>query len=345
MDLSIIVPVYNTERYLDRCLKSLLNIKDLDIEIILVDDGSTDASAKKCDYYSGNFSSVVSLHKENEGLGLTRNYGLEFAKGEYVFFVDSDDFIQFNQVNSLIEKAKKENLDVCCFGRSFYSKGVVTKGDERFPKQPLDYKELSIRCFGEPLKSDEYQIGPAWKAIYKREFLRNHKLKFESERVVLSEDYAFSAKLFLEKPNVGFYEEDVYVYCDNAGSLTNSYNKERAIRAVRLYEYMDNLIVLNKLDYEAKQRAYNNFIINMLVVFKHIVLYENMSKKEKKIEILRTIENEEIRNIVCKKYQLDTFQLQLLQRLIINKRVEVIYLLMRLRYRRKNVKDMYHCTV
>ena len=93
MKISIVVPVYNVEKYLDRCIKSLLNQSIEEYEILLIDDGSKDNSGKMCDEYQRRDSRIKVFHKENEGLGLTRNYGMNQAAGEYILFVDSDDYI------------------------------------------------------------------------------------------------------------------------------------------------------------------------------------------------------------------------------------------------------------
>ena len=114
--VSVIVPVYNVEKYLDRCMQSLLNQTLKDIEIIMVDDGSPDNCPKMCDDYAKQDSRVKVIHKKNAGLGLARNSGLEVATGEYVAFVDSDDFTDVDAYRSLYENAQKRNADVVYAG-------------------------------------------------------------------------------------------------------------------------------------------------------------------------------------------------------------------------------------
>lgn len=105
--VSIVVPVYNVMQYLDACMESILNQSYHRIEVILVDDGSTDGSGQKCDYYSRIDSRVIVMHKENGGLSDARNKGIALAKGDYIMFVDSDDIVSLNIVDYLL------GLDIC----------------------------------------------------------------------------------------------------------------------------------------------------------------------------------------------------------------------------------------
>lgn len=110
--ISIIVPCFKVEKYLERCLDSLRNQMLQEVEIILVDDGSPDRVPQICDEYARRDSRIKVVHKENEGLGYARNSGLNIASGDYVAFVDSDDFVELNMYQTLYDEAQKENADV-----------------------------------------------------------------------------------------------------------------------------------------------------------------------------------------------------------------------------------------
>lgn len=116
--VSIIVPVYKVEQYLDSCVHSLLNQTLKDIEIILVDDGSPDKCPIICDLYAQKDTRVKVIHKTNEGLGMARNSGIEFATGEYITFCDSDDYVDLETYETVYQICKKKNLDMCCFSAS-----------------------------------------------------------------------------------------------------------------------------------------------------------------------------------------------------------------------------------
>lgn len=112
MLISFIVPVYNVEKYLDTCITSIVDQKYKDYEIILVDDGSTDSSPKICDRYEHQHSFIKTIHKENGGLSDARNYGIKAAKGEYILFVDSDDYIAPDAVENIVNTLKSEKNDI-----------------------------------------------------------------------------------------------------------------------------------------------------------------------------------------------------------------------------------------
>lgn len=334
IDLSVIVPVYNVEKYLNRCLESILQVNNSRIEIILVDDRSKDFSGNICDFFGSKYSFVKVVHKTNEGLGFARNIGIEEATGKYLMFVDSDDFIKSSLVELLLDKVISANLDVCCFGRSFFRNGILSMGNEIFPNETVNSMLLAERCLGEPLKNDKFQVGPAWKAIYKKQFLFENNLRFESERDILSEDYVFSTQLFAAKPRVGFFDRDIYVYCDNQGSLTNSYNPDRTVRAIKLYRRMLDIIENAGFNKSAEFRAYNNFLINLLVVFKHISLNDGLKAIGKIREIKSVINDSEIIEIVKSQKNTDTLQLKFLRELILAKKSKCIYFAVKLRYKR-----------
>nr|WP_302853132.1 glycosyltransferase [Methanosphaera stadtmanae] len=115
--VSIVIPVYNVEKYIERCLKSILNQTLDSIEVIVIDDGSTDNSGKICDEFSTKYKNVKTFHKRNGGVSSARNLGISIAKGEYIGFVDPDDFIHVNMYKELYENAKKVNSDIaiCSF--------------------------------------------------------------------------------------------------------------------------------------------------------------------------------------------------------------------------------------
>ena len=146
--ISIIVPIYNVQKYLDRCMKTLLNQTYRNIEIILVDDESPDECPKMCEEYTKIDQRVKVIHKKNGGLGFARNSGLEIAQGKYIIFVDSDDYVTENMCHLLYEAAKKYEADVV-YGGIFYADGekikeskVVTK--ERVWKGKQEVKDLLL---------------------------------------------------------------------------------------------------------------------------------------------------------------------------------------------------------
>lgn len=129
--VSIIVPVYNVEKYLKRCVDSIIEQSYKNLEIILVDDGSKDNSFSICKEYESKDSRVRIFHKENEGLGLTRNYGIEKSTGEYITFVDSDDYLTLDAVETMVEKAAVTNADVVVANMFYKDKEMKVMIEER----------------------------------------------------------------------------------------------------------------------------------------------------------------------------------------------------------------------
>ena len=201
--ISIIVPIYNVQKYLDRCMKTLLNQTYRNIEIILVDDESPDECPKMCEEYAKIDQRVKVIHKKNGGLGFARNSGLEIAQGKYIIFVDSDDYVTENMCHLLYEAAKKYEADVV-YGGIFYADGekikenkVVTK--ERVWKGKQEVKDLLLDFIAtEPNeKKDTIMEVSVWKALFRKKVFDEYDISFVSERQFISEDVIFDIDYFL----------------------------------------------------------------------------------------------------------------------------------------------------
>ena len=203
--ISIIVPIYNVQKYLDRCMKTLLNQTYRNIEIILVDDESPDECPKMCEEYTKIDQRVKVIHKKNGGLGFARNSGLEIAQGKYIIFVDSDDYVTENMCHLLYEAAKKYEADVV-YGGIFYADGekikeskVVTK--ERVWKGKQEVKDLLLDFIAtEPNeKKDTIMEVSVWKALFRKKVFDEYDISFVSERQFISEDVIFDIDYLLCK--------------------------------------------------------------------------------------------------------------------------------------------------
>ena len=191
-EVSIIVPVYKVEKYLDRCIESLIAQTLSDIEIILVDDGSPDNCPSLCDRWAKKDSRIKVIHKENGGLGFARNSGLDIACGEYVGFVDSDDFVKHDMYEALYSAAKNEDADIAMCGFLCIG-GIMTarSGEEREINCFSEYKcfsgkdgidrlmlDISGALPGEP-EDSRYGFSTV-KNIYRRSILEENRLRFMS---------------------------------------------------------------------------------------------------------------------------------------------------------------------
>lgn len=251
--VSIIVPIYNVEKYLDRCMNSLLNQTLKDIEIIMVDDGSPDNCPQMCDEYAKKDSRVKVIHKKNAGLGMARNSGLEVAAGEFVAFVDSDDYVDCSMYETLYHKVKEKQVDgVLC---TFYNddKGNVSEGSiDGMPSKEsvidfrADYIPNVIGCLPN-VKYNQLYGYSVWNILFSRNVIERNNVRFESERNFVSEDILFQLDFAACASKLLLLPKPFYYYCNNAGSLTKKYDYTRFDREVLLYKEIGRRLKVKKL--------------------------------------------------------------------------------------------------
>lgn len=264
--VSIIVPIYNVERYLDRCMQSLLHQTLHDIEIILVDDGSPDQCPRMCEEYAQQDSRIKVIHKENGGLGFARNAGLEIATGEYVAFCDSDDFVEMNMYEKLYEEAISSDADVV-FSNFFTETKVGKWIASQEVKERTEWKGKEIEEFmldmvaSAPYVKQErkYQMS-VWHSIYRRSILEDHHIRFYSEREVLSEDFPFQMEYLKHAQKVVYLPQAFYHYCSNGGSLTHSFNPDKFGRVKVLYDIMAEQLKYIKGSQQRLDRFYIGYM-------------------------------------------------------------------------------------
>lgn len=225
--VSIVVPVYNVEKYLDRCMQSLLNQTLKDIEIILVDDGSPDNCPQLCDDYASKDSRIKVIHKQNAGLGMARNTGINNAIGDYIMFLDSDDTYVTDACQRLYDAANNHDADVSTgtFNKELKSGEWTAEHDTpqivegEFIKQ---YAYDMIACSPEIFTERLHPVSACLLCI-NREFLLSSGIRFESERKVASEDTLFKIKLFKGIGKLVVLDYPFYNYFLNGDSLTHIY--------------------------------------------------------------------------------------------------------------------------
>lgn len=239
--VSVIIPCYGVEKYLDRCMRSVLNQTLEDIEIILVDDGSPDKVPEICDSYAIKDRRVKVIHKENAGLGYARNSGLEFATGEYVAFVDSDDYIDTDIYRKLYEKATELDCDTVFCGFNIEErKGSWSKSRE-VEKETVwrgdsvkDYMLDMVACTPSESLERRYYMS-VWHSIYRRSIIELAGVRFLSERDVASEDIPFQIDFLMKSKTIAYLPDYLYYYCANDTSLTATYKPEKYDRFKTLY--------------------------------------------------------------------------------------------------------------
>lgn len=260
--LSVIVPVYNVEKYLKRCLESILVQSWNDYEIILVDDGSTDSSAQICDLYAEKYEMIRVIHKENKGLSDTRNRGIEEASGEYVYFPDSDDWIEPNTFSELSDVIEELTYDIISFNREF----VTSEEDKLISAKSRIQKLSGKQALLEMLKQSDV-TGFANDKIYRKKLFLDNDIEFPVGKYY--EDLGTNYKLFLKATKVYVTNQKYYHYLiTNPDSITQSWNEQKLQDMFGFYReiYYSPLIreKFEELEIEILQAFYINGLIHIL---------------------------------------------------------------------------------
>lgn len=242
---SLILPIYNVAHYLRRCIDSILNEKFGDYEIILVDDGSTDESLNICNQYAGQYEKIKVVHKINGGLSSARNAGLSEATGKYIFWIDSDDWIEPDSLKKLYDSTKKEPVDIVKFNYIRRPEGKVVKSD--IPHGYYDKELIRNTIYPIALERTGAINFSAWSHIYKKDFLDKFNLQFVSEREIGSEDYLFNWQAYLLADSMLVMDACLYNYDLRDGSLSQKYRKDLIAQYHKLHRMLRNYLENNNL--------------------------------------------------------------------------------------------------
>ena len=249
--LSIIIPIYNVEQYLRKCVDSLLaqDIPSSEYEIILVDDGGQDKCPQICDDYAAAHKNIQVVHRENGGLSAARNSGIEVAQGEYLMFVDSDDYIKPNVLGGLMAKVEQDDLDVLRYrlqyvrieeaspqpsseGKGVASQYIVFNPYKSDPFKGNDYSEIptdGVTLLNERMNTQCY----AWQFILRRDLIYTHNTHYTSENntvfteCIYFEDTDWTPRMLVRAKRVASTETVVYNYLMREGSITNAVNRSK----------------------------------------------------------------------------------------------------------------------
>jgi len=271
MKVSVIVPVYNVEKYLDKCLNSLVNQTLKDIEIIVVNDGSTDNSEKIIKKYLKKNKNIKYIKKNNSGVSEARNIGLEQATGEYIGFLDSDDWLETNAYEKMYNKAKTEDFDivVCDTQAIFPTKNSYISSNIK--NDYIKNKELMI---------DAYAV--IWNKIYKKETIKDIEFK---KNMNFCEDVEFLYMVYSKIKKVGVIHEPLHNYLQREGSLTYVYDK----KLYQLIDAMDDIIEYykkNKIYYKYKNELEYTYVRYLYATFiKRIAKTKNKKEFNKAVKI------------------------------------------------------------
>lgn len=295
MKYSVIIPVYNVEKYINRCLKSILSQRYNDLEIIVIDNGSTDSSGSICDIYANEDANISVYHIENHGVGSARNFGLSKARGEFIYFVDSDDYLVGNLFAEFEDKLTPD-LDLLVF--SYYNSFEQEMTEKNRKKKILPYngsydKYDFSKIFKDLFLSD--MLYTVWNKLYRREFLIENNISFE--KYELGEDVRFNLNAYRNVNKVYLSQDSYYVYViGRKGSAMSSYNPKRLQYQLQELELVDSLlkdwnIDSSNLDNTVKARILMSNIHNIskqkLPVIKKVKLVKEICKSKDMADFIR----------------------------------------------------------
>lgn len=210
--VSVIIPVYNVEKYLHECLESVISQTYKNIEIILINDGSTDNSLKICMYFKEIDKRIIIIDKKNEGLSIAREIGLRSAKGSYVIMMDSDDVLDSMYVEKMYFTIKKNSADICLCGRKIFDEKCEKNlylSTELEDSKLISVKELETNYHH---LTGEYQMSDSWNKIYRKQFILNTNVHFVLPRQYNGTDLLFNYLLMLHCPKISIVNEPLYYY-------------------------------------------------------------------------------------------------------------------------------------
>lgn len=295
MKYSVIIPVYNVEKYIKRCVKSILSQRYNDLEIILIDNGSTDRSGSICDIYANEYANISVYHIENHGVGSARNFGLSKARGEFIYFVDSDDYLVGNLFAEFEDKFVPD-LDLLVF--SYYNSFEEDLTEKQRTEKSLPFKgnydkDGFIKIFKELFLSD--MLYTVWNKIYRREFLLENNISFEQYE--LGEDVRFNLNVYRNVTKVYLSQESYYVYViGRIGSAMSGYNPKRLQYQLQELKLVDSLlkdwhIDSSNLDNTVKARILMSNIHNIskqkLPVINKVKLVKEICKNKDMADFIR----------------------------------------------------------
>ncbi|MDY4077588.1 MAG: glycosyltransferase family 2 protein [Clostridium sp.] len=271
--ISIVVPVYNVEKYLKKCIDSIINQTYKNLEIILVNDGSTDNSGKICDEYVLKDNRIKVIHKKNEGLSSARNLGIDISNGEYIIFVDSDDWIKKDMIKKLYEIIQKDNSDIsiCNYFLSYNE-------EDQIQKEKIEFCQFNNIEALKKLYDENFNIIMTISCckLFKKNLFSD--IKFPKGKI--HEDEFTTYKLLYKSKKVSYTSEKMYYYRQREDSITHRKFDRQNLDAVEAFEerisFFKN-IVKNKFLYCKSVESLYFFCM------KSYFLYEKESNSDKKV--------------------------------------------------------------
>lgn len=223
MKISVIIPVYNGEKHIGKCIENIQQQSYENIEIIIINDGSKDNTKEIIEKYKRKDSRIVAVHKKNEGVSVARNTGIETATGDFIIFVDSDDFLEVGAIQCIVDSIKHaDDIDMVFYGYQCIGKANDRETDIAVLKKLSDSKNLKSDIIRSIISTKNNIYGYIWRAAYKTDMLISKKIKFP-RGIKISEDYMFLLNAVVCATNVTLIDKELYLYNLGEASMSNKY--------------------------------------------------------------------------------------------------------------------------
>lgn len=302
MDVSVIIPVYNTEKYLSTCIESVLQQTKVSLEIILVDDGSKDSSGNICDDYAKKNDNIKVIHIPNSGPATAKNIGLKHAKSNYIALTDSDDKMEPLMLYKMVSAGYEYDADIiCCNYKQIDENGHVSNLYSTNQQYVLNHEDGFIHFF-----SKDKIYSQCWTKLYKRQMLADNSI-VNDPGLRTDEDFIFNIRSFAKAKTTVIVDEPLYVYTHRSNSLAHAYYKKN------INQYIDNRIQRVLITQEAvkneteavKEWSTVHIIMYYNELLGKVALYPKLHSDKRIIDILSFIKKH--KNILNHHYKLCGF--------------------------------------
>lgn len=285
--VSIIIPVYNTpKKYLEGCIKSVTRQTYKEIEIVIIDDGSKDEVANLLDKYAKEYQNIKVIHKVNEGVSTARNIGIKNSTGNWVVFVDSDDYVENNAIEKMINNS--ENADIVISRTQMTTQDKASGYDEKIRINKSNKIEL-IKGLLSTKDSKFFFVDGLWSKMYSSKLLKNMDIMFKAD-LPFGEDFIFNMSAYLSAKNIMYIPDVLYHWVrENEESVTRKYNPKLSEKQIKVIEYINKEFKESILK-EYKQ-LYFEYVAKILLGIIRMQIYhsENKDGTSQKRETVKTI--------------------------------------------------------
>lgn len=302
--ISVIIPAHNVEKYINKCIDSILEQTYKNIEIIIIEDNSNDSTPIICDQYAERYPNIIVIHENNKSAGKSRNTGINVAKGKYIMFVDADDWIEKEMIELLYKEITLNDVSVVFCGyneeRKLKKRRVFDEGKKScvYDKKELVNSVIYNAIYVENHRK-ELPLYAVWIGLYQLDIIKENKIRFLNENQCYSEDSIFNFEFLCKSLKIEIINKALYNHnMDNMSSICNTYNK----RLNYLDEWRSYILKIaseNKIDMKKTNLKINKMYLDcMIVKIKQEILVKNKSFTEKRKEVKDILKNEYLKSIL-----------------------------------------------